>query len=431
MKLLTFLISALIANPGALTEKSVEGTPDKEMYPLHEVPEGIYINYDESKSYIGELPDIFTANDGSKVNAKKWPARRQEILKIFEDGMYGQIPAKPEGMSYEIIEEGTTLTGFGLRRQVRMWFTADKSGPSVDWLIVLPKKVAGPVPAVMLLNYFGNHTLLSDPEILLTPNKIGSLNSLIGGNGDYAGEETRGFFAAPTWRSTYPIAMLLARGYAIVTAAYQDFFPDDPSAANLEHKALATWGWSLMRAMDMLETMPEIDTKRVILTGSSRLGKAALIAGAYDERFPVVVLNQTGGGGVPLAKHWYGENISSEMAQFPHWYCKEYGQYANNEAALPFDQHMILSCIAPRALLVQGFDDPWFDAKGEFMALSEAQKVWQMLGLGGLGSQEMPEDYSTSAIGKKIGYVRRDLDHGIAPIDWEWTLDFANRQWNK
>ena len=402
-----------------------------EMYPMHLVPDGIKVNYKESLSHRGGLPDILTATDGSKVTAENWPERRQEILKIFEEGMYGQIPAKPEEMSYEIIEEGTTLAGFGLRRQVRMWFTADKTGPSVDWLIVLPKKATGPVPAVMLLNYFGNHTLLSDPEILLTPYKIGSLNSLIGATGDYASEETRGFFSEPTWRSTYPIATLLARGHAIVTAAYQDFFPDEPAAADREHKALATWGWSLMRGMDMLETMPEIDTKRVVLTGSSRLGKAALIAGAYDERFPVVVLNQTGGGGVPLAKHFYGENIASEMAQFPHWYIKEYGKYANNEAELPFDQHMILSCIAPRALLVQGFDDPWFDAKGEFMAMTAAQTVWEMLGMGGLGSQKMPADYSTSAIGEYIGYVRRDLDHGIAPIDWEWMLDFAEKQWER
>ena len=424
----TTFTSILIAFAFSVLPSTAQSNINTEMYPLHKVPEGIVINYDESLSYRGELPDILTMQNGKKVTAKNWQDRREEILDIFEKGMYGPVPAKPSAMSYEIIEEGTTLAGFGIRRQIRMWFTADKTGPSADWLVVLPSRVKGPVPAVMLLNYFGNHTILDDPQITLTPNPIG-INDLIGGTGVYAGEETRGFFAKSKWRSTYPVDMLLARGYAFITAAYGDFFPDDPSASNKEHKALATWGWALMRGMDMIETISEIDSKRVVVAGSSRLGKAAQIAGAYDERFPVVVLNQTGGGGVPLAKHYYGENIASEMAQFPHWYVKEYGKYAYKEEKLPFDQHMIISCIAPRALLVQGFDDPWFDTKGEFMSLSAAQDVWKMLGCGGLGSDKMPDDYDTSAIGDHLGYVRRDLDHGIAIIDWMWLLDFADKQW--
>lgn len=437
-RLLTLLLAVLIAEPDKLTAKTLDTTTENQdktlerifqIYPKHSVPDGIEINYNESKSYKGELPDILTMTDGTKVTAENWEERRAEILDIFQKGMYGPIPAKPEGMSCEIIEEGTTLAGFGIRRQVRMWFTPDRTGPYADWLIVLPAKVKGPIPAVMLLNYFGNHTILDDSQITVTPNPI-SINNLIGGTGEYAGEETRGYFAKNKWRSTYPVDMLLARGYAFITAAYGDFFPDDPAASDREHKALATWGWALMRGMDMLETtIPEIDTKKVVVAGSSRLGKAALIAGAYDERFPVIVLNQTGGGGVPLAKHYYGENIASEMAQFPHWYCKEYGKYTYKEEELPFDQHMIISCIAPRALLVQGFDDPWFDADGEFLSMSAAQSVWKILGRGGLGSDNMPSDYDTSAIGEHLGYVRRDLDHGIAIIDWKWMLDFADKQW--
>ena len=92
------------------------------------------------------------------------------------------------------------------------------------------------------------------------------------------------------------------------------------------------------------------------MTGSSRLGKAALLAGARDERFAVVAPNQTGGGGAPLAKRFFGENVSTETKIFPHWYCPAYRRYAENEAEMPFDQHWLLACVAPRALLVQGFD---------------------------------------------------------------------------
>ena len=229
------ILTSILISFSALSAFAQTGI-NTEMYPLHVVPDGIEINYNESLSYRGELPDILTMKDGKKVTAKNWQSRREEILDIFEKGMYGPVPATPSAMSYEIIEEGTTLAGFGIRRQIRMWFTADKTGPSADWLVVLPSKAKGKVPAVMLLNYFGNHTILDDPQITLTPNPIG-INDLIGGAGVYAGEETRGFFAKSKWRSTYPVDMLLARGYAFITAAYGDFFPDDPSASNLEHKA--------------------------------------------------------------------------------------------------------------------------------------------------------------------------------------------------
>jgi hypothetical protein len=74
--------------------------------------------------------------------------------------------------------------------------------------------------------------------------------------------------------------------------------------------------------MDMIEQDAQLDEKKVLLTGSSRLAKAAMLASAFDERFPLVVLNQTGGGGVPLQKHYFGENVATMTRQFKHWYCK-------------------------------------------------------------------------------------------------------------
>jgi GNAT superfamily N-acetyltransferase len=95
-----------------------------------------------------------------------------------------------------------------------------------------------------------------------------------------------------------------------------------------------------------------------VVTGCSRLGKAAFVAAARDERFTVCVPNQTGGGGVPLAKRNYGENISIENRSFTHWYCRAYAKYAKEPwNTMPFDQHLFAACIAPRALLVEGFDE--------------------------------------------------------------------------
>ena len=126
----------------------------------------------------------------------------------------------------------------------------------------------------------------------------------------------------------------------------------------------------------MIGEMPELDASRIVLTGSSRLGKAALLASAFDTRFAVTVINQSGGGGVPLSKRNFGETVASEVIKFPHWFCRAYDKYAGEEKKMPFDQHLLLSCVAPRPLLIEGFNNPWFDTCGEFLSLKGASPVW-------------------------------------------------------
>ena len=412
-------------------------------------------NYDEAKVGNYPLPDPLTFADGKKVkNKKQWAERREEILDIFQKEMYGQMPAAPEGIALETLEQGKTLGGYATRRQVRMWFNKDKSGPKVDWLIVTPDHIEGPVPTIMLLNYNGNHTLLTDEEILLNENWMRDNDDFHIYN-NRVHERSRGKRLDPNLRSIIPINMLVANGYAVVTACYADISPDpdgkdvDKDGISLKDRfaytgifelwgerdesrddntaALAAWGWVLMRGMDMIEQDSRLDEKRVILTGSSRLAKAALLAGAFDERFPVVVLNQTGGGGVPLQKHYFGENVATMTRQFKYWYCKGFAKYADNEENMPFDQHMLLACIAPRALMIQGFNEEWFDTKGEFLAAKAASPVWEFLGEKGLPDVEWPADYEKSAIGPRLAYYHRDNKHGIAAIDWVWMLEFANK----
>ena len=400
------------------------------------------VNFDESLVAPYTLPDPLRFVDGKKVKKSNWQQRRLEILDIFQHEMYGLMPP-PSPIYLEPLEEGTTLAEFGHRRQVRMWFRQDKSGPFVDWLIITPESARGPVPAVMLLNYRGNHTVLNDEEIVITNTRDVPFNH-------YREEAPRGLCANPDTVSYYPVSSILARGYAFVTACYNDVCadPDPATRENQDRYAynrvfelwgphdntrtdnttcLTAWAWALSRGMDMLERDSAIDARRVVLTGCSRLGKAALIAGAFDERFPVVVPNQTGGGGVPLAKRNYGENITTETRSFTHWYCRAYDKYAGHEDMMPFDQHMFLACVAPRALLVEGFDSPWFDTRGEFLALQAASPVWKMLTGKGLPRVVWPDDYDTSAIGERLGYVRRNLDHGHSAHDWQWMLDFADK----
>ena len=408
------------------------------------------VNYDESAVAPFTLEDPLVFANGKKVRSRaQWPARRAEILDIFQHEMYGVMPQAGEGIFLETLEEGTTLSGFATRRQVRMWFRPDKTGPKVDWLVVVPNHVKGPVPVIMLLNYTGNHEMLPDEEIFITDSWIRDQEGV---KDHHISTAKRGRYNGDGESTIYPLGMLTARGYAVVTACYCDISPDpnrgdvkdgvplqdtfaytgifdlwgprDPSRDD-NTTALTAWAWVLRRGMDMIEQDTVLNEKKVILTGYSRLGKAALIAGAFDERFPVVVPVQTGGGGVPLAKRNYGETVGTEVVSFRHWYCRAYDKYADNTDVMPFDQHMLLSCIAPRALLVEGFDQGWFDTKGEFLSVKAASPVWEFLGKKGLPKVEWPDDYDTSAIGPVLGYVRRDNEHGIAAIDWIWMLDFA------
>ncbi len=406
--------------------------------------EPIPVNYDEEKVGPYTLEDPLVFVDGHKVGKKAdWPARRKEILDIFQREMYGQLPPAPDTLVLETIDEGLSLAGHAKRRQVKMSFRADGSGPSFHWLILTPEYRKGPYPVIMLLNYEGNHTVIPDTEVVIPDITLGLVND------SPASVVPRGTLSNPSSASILPVNMLLARGYAVVTACYEEISPDphpdkgregqdreaytrifdlwgprDPSRDD-NTSSLMAWAWGLMRGMDLVCREPDLDASRVLLTGYSRLGKAAMLAGAYDERFAAVVLNQTGGGGAPLTKRCFGENVATEVASYSHWYSRSYDKYAGKEQSMPFDQHLLLACIAPRPLMVQGFDELWFDTRGEFLALKAASPVWKFLGYGGLPDVEWPGDYERSAIGPRLAYYHRPLGHGIAAIDWEWMLGFA------
>lgn len=426
-------------------------------------------NYDESKIAPYTLEDPLTFADGRKLTDKsQWEARRAEILDIFAKEMFGRTPPPPEAVVTEMFEEGATLDGLGIRRQYHMWFRKDRTGPRVDWILFLPNRIQGTspkkengrivcentekCPVVLFLNYRGNHELATDPEI---PVQQGwTRNGKKYGVTDHrVPESTRAHGRRTDTSSPFPLETILARGYAVMSACYCEMTPDvevrqgdredlaytglfelwparDPSATD-NITAIGAWAWGLSRGLDLAERIPEIDAKQSVAAGCSRLAKTSLLACARDTRFAVCVPTQTGGGGVPLAKRDFGENVSTEMVSFPHWYCKAYGKYVDNEQAMKFDQHLLVAAIAPRRILVEGFNQGWFDTKGEYLACRAASAAWEFLGLPGLPDKPFPANFDTGCIGPYLGYVRRGGQHGIAGYDWHWTLNFADRAFGR
>ncbi|MCA9442249.1 MAG: acetylxylan esterase, partial [Candidatus Omnitrophica bacterium] len=180
-------------------------------------------NYDESKVPEYTLPDPLVLSNGEKVtDAKTWKeVRRPEILNLFAEEVYGKTPEAPDLLRYQVIETSDeALDGKAIRKQVRIFFTQDKAEPKMDLLVYLPKESENPVPLMIGLNFYGNHTIHSDPAIILSDSWMRK-NEDKGIVDNRATEDSRGA-SADRWA----VDMILDRGYGLATAYYGDIDPD-------------------------------------------------------------------------------------------------------------------------------------------------------------------------------------------------------------
>jgi (4-O-methyl)-D-glucuronate---lignin esterase len=355
---------------------------------------------DESKVPAYVLPDPLVLADGRKVaDARTWTGRRRpELLRLFEIHVYGRTPSGGPRPRFEIARtDPSALGGRATRKDVAIVFGDGAAARRMDLLLYLPKAARGPVPVFLGLNFQRNDAV------------------------------------------KWPVETIVERGYGVATAFYGDLFPDRADGAGESvltlfparqgpeaWGAIGVWAWAMSRALDYLETDRAVDGKRVALLGHSRIGKAALWAGAQDPRFAMVISNESGAGGAALSKRIYGETVAAITKRFPHWFSGNFARYADREAELPVDQHELLALIAPRPLYVaSAVEDRWADPRGEFLGALGADPVYRLLGTDGLPAREMPG--VDQPVHGRIGYHVRSGDHDLGDYDWRQYLDFADR----
>ncbi|HEY5910579.1 MAG TPA: glycosyl hydrolase, partial [Verrucomicrobiae bacterium] len=359
------------------------------------------------------LPDPLDLQTGEKVtSASAWTTqRRAEILELFRSNVYGRAPvARPAGLEFKVTELSTNaMDEKATRKQVKISFTGPGGEGAINLILFVPNGPAKPVACFLLICNRGTENI--DPT------------------------RTK---KSPFW----PAEQIVARGYAAAAFYNGDVAPDKydgfTSGAHRIFPApggrspdswgtIAAWAWGASRAMDYLETDTDIDSRQVAVVGHSRGGKTALWAGAEDERFAMVISNESGSTGAALARGKQGERIADINKGFPHWFCDNYKRYNSREEALPVDQHMLAALIAPRLLYIaSATQDLWSDPANEFLAAVHAGPVYRLFGLEGLSTTIMPAPESPLHDGQ-IGYHLRSGKHDLTEYDWGRFMDFADQ----
>ncbi|RMG58140.1 MAG: acetylxylan esterase [Bacteroidetes bacterium] len=385
-----------------------------------DLPEAIY---DEAAIPAYTLPPLLPKGHSRQA----WERQRAGLIAQMEREMYGRPPAALPRQR-EVRRVPLDLAPAQVRaEEVELVLQHEGRALFYRLLLCLPADTGlGPVPVFLGLNFFGNQSLHPDPGIALPQGwtydrpDYGLVNHR-------ATENSRGVRS-----NRWPIAQIVGQGFGVATVYAGDFDPDwDDGFFNGVHGLMAMetdssswgsvagWAWGLSRVMDYLETRPEVDAGRVAVIGHSRLGKAALWAGAKDERFAMVISNNIGSGGAALSRRRIGERLIHLNTRFPHWFCPRFHTYNEGEDQLPFDQHQVMALVAPRPLYVaSASEDQWADPRGEALAQEAAAAIYDLY-----------QEEGAPAIRSRLGYHLRPGPHDITPWDWSRYLDFARQQW--
>ena len=367
-------------------------------------------NYDESKVPAYTLPDPLRSADGTPVrDAKTWMSRRRpEILRLYENEIYGRIPAQTPKVTWRVAEtDPAARDGAAVMKRVVGRVGDGGAAPEIKLTVHTPAKAKGSVPLILLLNFGGGQK----PPVPLEP----------------------------------PVAAdILARGWGYATVGYADIQPDRADAftegvigrtlASGQQKpgadewgTIGAWAWGVSRIIDYFETDAAIDAKRIAVQGHSRLGKTVLWASALDQRIAAVFSSCAGEMGSALARRDWGETVDDMAQNFPWQFAGNFQKWPGRWNEMPVDAHMLIALSAPRPVFVTGgTQDQWADPVGEFLALAAAGPVYRLLGKKDLGVSTLPA-LDTPIVSGDLGWHYHTGGHTATPADWTAFLEFLGK----
>jgi hypothetical protein len=322
-----------------------------------------------------DLPDPFLMQGGRRVASRSdWDARRRELRELLLRHEYGHAPGPVSVSAVELSREA--LAGGVSKRLLRLTLGAPRQVTMHVGLIV--PQGTGPFPAVVNIDHRDSFAATYAPEIA----RRGYL---------FAGYD-------PT---------LVDPDQPNTVGAAQAAYPTHDWAT------LAVWAWGASRVVDHLISLREVDRAKIIVTGHSRSGKTALLAGALDDRVALVapMCSGTGGAAAYRFRGDRSEGLEPITANFPHWFVPTLRRFVGHEERLPFDQHFLHALVAPRALIsLDAFGDLWANLPGTQQSYLGARAIYEALGAA-----------------DRLGIVVRSGEHEQTDEDWIALLDFADK----
>lgn len=345
-----------------------------------------------------ELPNPFYKADGSIMSTKaEWEEKRKAYLELLSEMYYGKMPGRPQTLTASELSNETICQNTVCHKVVRLCAQGEEAPVFFNVHIYRP---------------------VMPCEEKLIPVVIPAADTL----------------------SEEIISMAVEQGFEICSFEVAEAAPDDKEKIweggcakaypGYTWRALAMWAWLQSRVIDWLETQEDIDVTKTVVTGHSRMGKAALCCGIYDERAAVVAPAGSGCGGMAsmrLSGCRLGENIGlSERIgvmlnkeRFPYWLMENVADYGTpdgktrfRENEIPFDANILGACVAPRRLiLVEGLDDDWINPFGTQVSWLAASEVFEFLG-----------------VKERSAIHYREGGHAYTKQDWSVVLDFTKVQ---
>lgn len=372
-------------------------------------------NYDESKVGHYALPELLLTGKGKEVKTSSdWERiRRGELLTLFEEHIYGKVPADFDRIEFTVRnEQADAMKGAAHLKEVDITVFRNEESVLIQLTLFVPNHIQGAVPAFLLINNRGVENTSPSRDV------------------------QSGF---------WPAEQVIEAGYAIAAFQVNDAAPDNKNTyqegmlklypeqllADNGIKAIGAWAWAASRIMDYFETDKRIDAGKIAVVGHSRGGKASLWAAAEDPRFALCISNNSGNTGAALSRRNFGETVAIINTSFPHWFNVNYKKYNHQEHLLPVDQHMLIALMAPRPVYItSASEDLWADPKGTFLALKNAEPAYELYGL---TSQlpDQPPGLNQPVYQSPLAYHIREGKHNLTEYDWEQFVKFADFHFTK